>query len=143
MLIYEPSTQSQFWVQTSAWDHYFTTFSGIKDQASTSQYPDGQIGRIFNLRGPRTVQPITLSVPFDPIRHADIVDMWKATQCDFQTIIVTPVTCGEYPEPLPGSRVLVIPDAQMTSLTFMNVDRSSANVAMMEIGFVANTYTYA
>jgi hypothetical protein len=78
MLSYKPVTQSQFWIQASPFQHYFTNFSGIRDTAGTSQYADGVRGRIFNIRGPRTLSEVTVTVPFDPEKHADIVDFWKS-----------------------------------------------------------------
>jgi hypothetical protein len=142
MLSYSPIPTSQWWVQTSAWSHYFTTFSGISDQAQPIDFPDGQTIRIHKLVGPRNIGPLTLSCPFDPIAHGDIVDYWKAYSCDFLTIIATPVTCGEDPTPLQNTRVLTVPEAKMNGLTFAQVDRASAAVSMIQLSFVVNNYTY-
>ena len=46
--------------------HYFTSFSGIRDTAAASSYPDGVRQRIFQLRGPKTLAEATFSTPFDP-----------------------------------------------------------------------------
>lgn len=142
MIKYSPIPTSQWWVQTSAWSHYFTTFTGIQDEAQPMDYADGQTIRINKLVGPRNINPIQISCPFDPIQHADIVDFWKAYGCDFITITVTPVTCGEDPEPLPGGRTLVIPEAKMNGLQFAQVDRAQAQVSMIQASFVLNNYTY-
>lgn len=142
MIKYNPIPQSQWWVQTSAFSHYFTQFSGIKDTAQAIDYPDGQAVRIHKLTGPRNIDPVQMSCPFDPDQHADIVDFWKAYGCEFLTITVTPVTCGEDPEPLPGGKILVIPEAKMNELTFAQVNRSQAEVSMINLGFLVNTYTY-
>lgn len=141
MLNIKPVTQSQFWIQASVWSHYFTNFSGIRDTAGTSQYADGVRGRIFNLRGPRTLAEVTLSTPFDPEAHADIVDFWKTYGCEYLTLTVTPVSCGEDPQPI-GQRTIVVPDAQMTALNFGTVDRTSSNVSTIELVFVMDTFTY-
>jgi hypothetical protein len=141
MLNYKISAQSQFWIQASPFSHYFTNFSGIRDTAGTSQYADGVRGRIFNLKGPRTLSEVTISTPFDPVKHADIVDFWKAYGCEFVTVTVTPVTCGEDPQPL-GQRTITIPDAQVTSLNFGQADRTSANPSTIELTFVLDTFTY-
>jgi hypothetical protein len=141
MLNIKPTTQSQWWIQASPFSFYFTNFSGIRDTAGTSQYADGVRARIFNLKGPRTLSEVTISTPFDPIRHADIVDFWKAYGCEFLTITVTPVTCGEDPQPL-GQRTITIPDAQMTSLNFGQADRTSSNANTIELTFVLDTFTY-
>jgi hypothetical protein len=142
MIKYNPITQSQWWVQTSAWSHYFTKFTGIDDTADTSDYPDGQTARKYNLVGPRKIAPVSFSAPFDPILHADIVDYWKAYGCDFITIIVTPVTCGEDPQPLAGGRQLILPEVKLNKIKFAEVDRAQAQVSMIEIAAVVNTYTY-
>lgn len=141
MLSYKPLAQSQFWIQASPFQHFFTSFSGIRDTAGTSQYADGMRGRIFNLRGPKTLSEVTIVTPFDPIRHADIVDFWKSYGCEFVTLAVTPVTCGEDPQPL-GQRTIIIPDAQMSSLNFGQADRTSANPSTLELTFVLDTFTY-
>jgi hypothetical protein len=141
MISYKPITQSQFWIQASPFQHYFTNFSGIKDTAGTSQYADGIRARIFNIRGPRTLSEVTVSAPFDPEKHVDIVDFWKAYGCEFVTLTITPVSCGEDPQPI-GQRTITIPDAQITSLSFGQADRTSTNVATIELTFVMDTFTY-
>lgn len=139
-----PSTQAQFHVQTSlaSGEFYFTTFSGITDQAGTTTYADGQVGRIFQLRTAKTIQAFTISTPFDPIIHKPLVDAWLDYQCQPISITVTPVGCGESQSRLENSPQLIINDAQVTSLKFLNVDRAANNVSMIELGFVADTYTY-
>lgn len=137
-----PSTQSQFHVQASPWAHYFTSFSGIRDTATTSQYADGQRQRVYNLKSVKTLQEMTIATPFDPIQHADIVDFWKSHGCEFITVAITPVTCGEDPRPL-GSRQIFLPDAQLTSLNFGAVDRTSGNPSTIELTLVSDNFTYA
>ena len=136
-----PSTQAQYWVQASPWSHYFTSFTGIRDTASTSQYADGIRQRIYQLKGPKTLAEATLSTPFDPLVHFDMVDFWKQHGCEFITVQVTPVTCGENPQPL-GSRTIIVPDAQFTSLTFGQVDRTSGNPSTIEMTFVMDNFTF-
>jgi hypothetical protein len=84
---------------------------------------------------------VTVTVPFDPEKHADIVDFWKAYGCEFVTLTITPVSCGEDPQPV-GQRTITIPDAQMTSLNFGTADRTSSNVSTLELTFVMDTFTY-
>lgn len=141
MLQIRPSTQSQFWVQASPWKHYFTSFSGIRDTAANSQYADGQRQRVFQLKGVKTLQEATIMTPFDPRVHYDMVDFWKSSGCEFVTITITPVTCGEDPQPL-GSRTIIIPDAQFTSLNFGAVDRTSGAPSTIEMTFVMDNFTY-
>jgi len=117
------------------------SFTGIKDTAVTSPYADGSTQRVFQLKGPKTLTEMTLSTPFDPTVHYDIVDFWKSNGCEFVTLQVTPVTCSEDPQPL-GTRTIIVPDAQMTSLTFGSVDRTSGNPSTIEITFVGDNFTY-
>lgn len=140
MLTYRPISQSQYWVQASPFQHYFNQFSGIRDSAATSQYPDGIRQRIYQLKGPRTLSEVTLTTNFDPERHADIVDFWKSENCEFISLVITPVTCGEDPEPY--DRVITVPDAQMAGLFFGQVDRNSANPSTIELTFVLDSFTY-
>lgn len=141
MIKIRPSTQSQYLVTASPWAHYFTSFSGIRDTAATSQYPDGQTQRIYQLKGPKTLAEFNLSTPFDPTIHHDIVDFWASSGCDFISLTVTPVTCGEDPQPL-GTRTIIVPDAQMTSLNFGVVDRTSGNPSTIELTFVGDSFTF-
>jgi hypothetical protein len=142
MLSYKPITQSAFWVQASPFAHYFTTFTGIKDTAVASQYADGVRSRIFQLKGPKTLSEATLTSPFDPTKHYDIVDFWKKYGCEFITVQVTPVGCGDDPQPI-GTRSIIIPDAQITSLSFGAVDRTSSDASVISLTFVMDTFTFS
>lgn len=142
MIKYRPVTQSQFWVQCASFSHYFTTFSGIKDTASTSQYSDGSTNRIYQLKGPRTLSEVTISTPFDPERHADIIDFWKQFGCEFLTLTVTPIDCSGTPARLPGARQIIMPESQLTSVSFGQVDKTSSNVSMLEMNFVLDSFQY-
>jgi hypothetical protein len=138
----KPITQSQFWVQLGNFEFFFTSFSGIRDTAATSQYADGTSQRVFQLKGPKTLTEATISSPFDPVKHATLVDFWKNYGCEFTTVFITPVTCGDDPGRIPGSRQIIIPDAQLTSLNFGQVDRTSGNASTIEITFVMDTFQY-
>lgn len=142
MMQIKPSSQSQYYVQASPWQFYFTSFTGIKDTAAATSYPDGVRQRVYNVKGPKTLAEMTIASPFDPIQHYSIVDFWKSHGCEFVSLTITPVTCGEDPQPL-GSRQIIIPDAQMTSLNFGQVDRTSGNPSTIEITFVGDNFLYA
>jgi hypothetical protein len=135
-----PLTNSQWKVSFSiaGGDFYFTTFSGIKDNAQTSTYADGVSSIIYNLRGPRQLQSMTVSTPFDPDVHSPLISWWKEYDCQPITIQVQPVDCNSQSI---GSAITIL-DAQVTQINFANVDRSSSNVSMLELGFVANEFTY-
>lgn len=137
-----PVTNSQWRVSftVAGGEFYFTTFSGIKDNAQTSTYADGQSSIIYNLRGPRQLQQMTLSTPFDPEFHSDIVVWWKTYTCEKFNLQVVPVDCNS--QPLAGASPVIIVDAMAVQLNFAQVDRTSSNVSMLELGFVANEFTY-
>jgi hypothetical protein len=143
MLQIRPITQSQYLVQASPWmSLYFTSFTGLSDTATTTQYADGVRQRIYNLRGPKVIKEMTLSTPFDPTKHDEIVDFWTTGNCDFITVSVTPVTCGENPQRL-GSRQLLLLDAQLSSLTFGQVDRTSGNPSTLELTLVSDNFRFS
>ena len=142
MIKYKPITKSAYWIQTSAFSHYFSTFTGIKDTAATSQYADGVSGRVYQLKGPKTLSDATITCPFDPRQHKDVVDFWKNYGCEFVTITVTPVECGDNPSPI-GQRSIIIPDAQFSSLTFGDVDRTSSDASILSLTFVMDTFTFS
>lgn len=142
MLNIRPITQSQFLVFTSLTpDLYFTTFTGVRDTSATSQYAHATQQRIYNLRGPKTLAEMTLSTPFDPEIHAALVDIWNGTDnCQYFTTTVTPVTCGENPQPI--GRELIVFNCQWSSINFGAVDRSSGNPSTLEATIVGDYYTY-
>jgi hypothetical protein len=143
MIQIRPSTQSQFLVSMSPFSHYWTSYSGLRDTAASSSYPDPIRQRIFQLKGPKTLSEATFSTPFDPIVHADIIDFYKSgDNCSFLTATIQPVTCGEDPRPL-GSRTLILLDCQVSSLNFGTVDKSSANPSTIEVTLICNDFTYA
>lgn len=135
-----PITNSQWKVSFSiaGSEYYFTTFSGVKDTAQTSTYADGQSSIIYNLRGPRQLQQMTLSTPFDPDVHRNLVTWWKEYTCEFVTLQIVPQDCNS--NALDGT--ITVLDAQVTSISFAQVDRTSSNVSMLELGFVANEFIY-
>lgn len=141
MIQIRPSTQSQYYVQASPFSHYFTSFTGIRDTAATSNYADGLRQRVYNLKGPKVLSEMTVTTPFDPVQHADVLDFWKSSGCEFITLTITPVTCGEDPQPL-GTRTLIIPDAQITAVNGFTVDRTSGQPSTLEITFVGDNFTY-
>lgn len=139
-----PITNSQYKVSISnvpGGPHFFTTFSGIKDNAQTSTYADGQSNIIYNLRGPRQLQQVTMSVPFDPTEHKVLVEWWKLYTCEPVTIQIDVVDCNGTIET--GSRQfqITITDAQVVQLNFAQVDRTSSNVSMLEFAFIAHEFT--
>lgn len=139
-----PLTNSQYKVSISnvpGGPHYFTNFSGIKDNAQTSTYADGQSNIIYSLRGPRQLQQVTMSVPFDPVEHRALVEWWKQYTCESVTIQIDVVDCNANIETGERQFQLTITDAQVTQINFAQVDRTSSNVSMLELGFVAHEFT--
>ena len=138
----KPVTNSQWKVNIStiASDLYFTSFSGIKDQAQTSTYADGTTGRIYQVKGPRQLQQFTLSIPFDPENPSmqALIAHWQTKPCEAVNILVTPVACGDQGEA--RGQTININSAQMISLSYAQVDRTSSNVSMLELGFIADDF---
>lgn len=153
-----PITQAQYKVTITVGsivtDMYFTTFSGFKDQASTAQYADPQLARMHNIVGPKTLQPMTVSVPFDPddSKHKGLLESWNKISCQVGNVLITPQRCdvnasglgvaGDAQVAYAGTATLNLQGVRFTSLTVMNVDRSSSNVSMLELGFIADNYQF-
>lgn len=139
-----PLTNSQYQVTLSTnagGPYFFTTFSGIKDNAQTSTYADGVSNIIYSLRGPRQLQQVTLSTPFSPKEHQGLIEWWKSYTCESVTIEIKVVNCnGEVRTQAKDGMTIKIYDAQITQLNFAQVDRTSSNVSMLELGFVCNYF---
>lgn len=139
-----PLTNSQYQVTLSTdsgGPYYFTTFSGIKDNAQTSTYADGVSNIIYSLRGPRQLQQVTLSAPFSPSTHKSLIEWWKAYTCESVTIEIKVVDCNGRPvDSAADGMTITVYDAQVTQLNFAQVDRTSSNVSMLELGFVCNYF---
>jgi hypothetical protein len=135
-----PITNAQWLVNLSGTDFYFTTFSGVNESKNPSQYSDPQTNRQHFLPGPVSLDEMTLEVPFDPDVHGPLVDLWQNDACELRVVTVTPVDCGNDPQPI--SRSISLLDVHLTGLTFGNVDKSSSDTSILSIRFTADRWQY-
>ena len=61
-----PIPKSSFIVTISGMETIWTTFSGVVDTAESGQYANGTGNRIYKVVGPRAIDDVTLSAPYDP-----------------------------------------------------------------------------
>lgn len=138
-----PIQRSQFLVTLKGIDCYWEKFSGIEDEAQTSEYSDGLSNRLFTLVGPRKLNDMTLEKAFDPIADKAVID-WFRTYCmgrDLEeTISVTPVAYCPNPEPLGPS--LILYGVRPISVKFAEADKQSNDVVTLELGIAADDYSY-
>lgn len=138
MALLKPITKASYVVFINGVELYFTTFSGISDTAQTGSYANGTGNRIFKVVGPRELDDVTLSMPYDPEEAKVLETLWQEYECEFLTIVVQPTTCGNNPQNL--GNPYIIEGAQLTSLSVGEVDRESGDVAMIELSFTANSW---
>lgn len=138
MSILKPITKAQYVVFINGLELYFTTFSGISDNAQTGSYPNGLGNRILKVVGPRELDDLTLGVPYDPEIAFEIENLWNEYQCDYLTIVVQPVTCGNNPQNIGNPYILE--GCLLSGINLGEVDKESGDVAMVELKFTANTW---
>jgi hypothetical protein len=139
-----PITKTQFLVTLKGLDYYWETFSGLDDQAQTSDYSDGLSNRVYKLVGPRTLQDMTLTKAFDPLRDKPIID-WHRNYCDgvnaSETVSITPVRYCPKPEPIGAA--LILYGVKPVGLKGFEVDKKSNDIVMLTLAIIADDYTYA
>jgi len=80
------------------WSSFWTQFSGISDTSATGEYANGTGRRIHKVIGPRTIDDVTLTMPYDPLQANQIEQFWLEYDCQFLTITIQPVNCdGDKP----------------------------------------------
>jgi hypothetical protein len=158
MTIFNPISESQFLVTFSKFGTFlFTEKDGGDVEAETSEYANGSGMEIHRLTGPRKVSPITLKAPFDPRLQAYLDPIILSWSCETGSITITPVGCegtinstpGGVLKPIPGLLTGVTPaqindsytytGVRISKYTTPKVDRKSANAAMIELEFIANS----
>lgn len=135
-----PVTKSQFIVtSTFAPGSRFTKFTGLIDKSDTVTYADGELYRRFHLVGPPTIQEMTLTIPYSPEEHEDIILYKKNNPCARFIVVVQPTECTGL-EFVQGSSALYITGCQMTEVKTHEVDRNAVELATIEVKFVADDY---
>lgn len=138
MALLKPITKAQYYVFTSGLEMYFNSFSGINDTAQSGSYANGTGNRIYKVTGPRELDDITLTTPYDPEQSQELEQFWLEYQCEYLTISVQPVSCGDNPENLGDPYILE--GCLLTGIKLAEVDRESGDVATMELTFTANSW---
>lgn len=139
----KPIAQNQFLVTFEGLDAYWETFSGLSDEADSSEYTDGLSNRQMKLIGPRQIGEIDLTKPFDPESDKAIVD-WFKTWCDGSsdpiTVSVTPVRYCPDPEPI--GPALSLFGCRPTKLEGFEADKKSSDVSEITLSFTVDDYAY-
>lgn len=137
MAILKPITKAGFIVYVEGVDLFWTTFSGINDTAETGTYANQTGNRIFKVVGPRTLDDMELSSPYDPVLAQQAEQFWLDYQCQFLSITVQPVECDGVTNVGPA---YIIEGAQLSSLQVAEVDRESGDVGVITLSFTANSW---
>jgi hypothetical protein len=138
-----PIARSQYLVTLKSVDAYWQSFSGLSDEAQTTQYSDGLGNRTYTLVGARQAQNVTLTKAFDPVADKQTIDWYKnycAGTDQELTISVVPVKYCPEPEPIGPS--LILYGCKPVSLKFGEADKTSNDVSMIEISFAVDLYEY-
>lgn len=130
-MLLNPISKAQFIVTCSGFQMYFTTFSGINDAAESGEYPSGTRNRIFKVMGPRNVEDVTLTCPYDPEKSAEIEQFWRRYNGSYVTLTVQPTDCSDEAKPIGKPYTLL--NCRLKSLNFIEVDRASGDVAEIEL----------
>lgn len=132
-----PITKAAFLVTIEGINLYWTTFSGISDSAESGQYANGTGNRIFKLVGPRSIEDVELSSPYDPVQALETEAVWLEYNCQPLTISVQPVTCdGE----TSIGNAYILEGCQLQSLTVAEVDRESSDVGTITLKLTVNSW---
>jgi hypothetical protein len=142
MAILRPLVKSQYEVSFTAlngptFTAVFTKFSGVKDNAEESKYANGTGNRLYHVIGPRTVDDVTLTAPYDPTVFKELEQFWIDYNCQPVTVTVTPRDCQGTGSAATGGQYILY-ECQFRSVTTADVDRESGNVQTIECMFTVN-----
>lgn len=140
MPILVPIPKSAFIVTISGMETIWTTFSGISDTAESGQYANATGNRIYKVVGPRSIDDVTLSAPYDPALASAIEQIWLNYNCEFITITVQPTTCNGTNN---NGSAYTLNGCQLQQLTVAEMDRESGDVGTIELVFTTNSWTRA
>jgi hypothetical protein len=139
MPLLQPITKAAYVVRCNGFRFEFTQFSGINDTASSSEYASGTGNRIRKVVGPRTIDDVTLTAPYDPEFATEAEIFWLEYECEPLTITIQPTTCGNNPVDLGDPYVLY--GCRLQSLKTGEVDRESSDVQKIELTFTVDYWT--
>jgi hypothetical protein len=139
-----PITEADYLVQIVGFGTgFWETFSGLNDSANSVDYSDGQRNRLYKLVGPRQIDDVTLTKPFNPVDDKNIVDWWRAwcnSTGEELTVSVQPVRYC--PEPTPYGEPIILLGCKPAGLSIGKVDKKSNNVSTLELKLSVDDYTF-
>lgn len=136
MPILTPITKAEFLVYAQGIDLFFTTFNGLNDTAESGSYANGTGNRIYSVVGPRKLDDLELSSPYDPILQQAVEEFWLNYSCAPLVITVQPVLCDGLTENGPA---YIFEGCLLKSISQIEVDRESSDVSVTTLGFTANS----
>lgn len=137
MPLLKPITQAGYILYCQGIDMFFTTFSGINDSAATGEYANERGNRIYKVVGPRTLDDVEMSAPYDPILSQPIEEFWLDYACEYLTITVQPVLCDGETEIGPP---YILEGCQISNLQVAEADKESGDVATITVTFTVNSW---
>jgi hypothetical protein len=139
--LFTPITKAAYVVTVTEWgaDYTFTQFSGINDSAASGEYAGGTGNRIYKVVGPRTIDDVTLTAPYDPALSAGLDSIWQLYDCEELTIVVQPTTCGNNPTDLGPPFILY--GCRLLSYKNGEVDRESGDVQTIELTLTVDNWS--
>ena len=122
-------------------DAYWETFSGVNDTTQTTPYSDGRSNRLHKHRGPRQVEDVTIAKPYNPEKDAPIIEWWRAwCSANGEEVTITIQPVRYCPEPTKYGPATTLFGCKPASLKYVNVDKKSSNIAMIELSFTVDDY---
>lgn len=133
----KPITKASFLMTVEGINLYWTTFSGVSDSAETGQYAQGTGNRIFKVVGPRSIEDVELSSPYDPAISQEVEQFWLDYNCQPLTITIQPVQCDGITA---SGAAYILEGAQLQALTVAEADRESGDVGTITLKLTVNEW---
>lgn len=143
MALTDSITKADYLVTVQGLRSYWQTFSGIKDQARTSEYSNGFDKRMQDRVGPRKLQPITLTKGYDPDQDDELLTYWRSesqTRRGGQGRTVTIQPVQYVPEPESVGTAFTLFNFKPTSITIAEADKTSQDTAMLTLEGVCSDW---
>lgn len=138
-----PKTKADWLVQIGNLSKaYWPNFSGLSDSTGTTEYSDGFRRRLYKLNGPRNVENVTMTKPYNPNEDVALIQWWLAwcnAQGTEETITVQPVTYC--PDPEPDGSAITFLGCRPASLKVAEVDKTSSDISTIELTFSVDDYS--
>lgn len=137
-----PITEADFLVTIEGISQaHWETCSGVTDSTNVTEYSDGQSNRLHKLIGPRQVENVTLSKPYNPEADKALIAWWKRwCSANGEEVTITMQPVRYCPDAIPYGSATTMLGCKPSSLKFGNVDKKSANISMIELIFSVDDY---